>query len=269
MLHIIAAHIFTATSIQISSNSSSPNQLSQFRHKHLQILGDNAKSMASRICALTAKNASLIDDNATLRSQLDSARAQLNAARTENDSLRAQLSRFKPIDSQLPPKMHISRPPSIELVEPSSNRAQPRRTDNAAHNLTPRQRFRQSFSDRFSKWTPQPSASMPSVHDSHATRPPKRSWIHLQEPPLRDKDEMHRFASSRATKLTGVSRFARGAASSAVAPVVQQMSTVGRELGAWQRKVSSVPRPSATPDRLGRRPVKRLKQGLNPVAPRW
>lgn len=225
--------------------------------------------MASRICALTSQNASLTDDNTTLRSQLDSVRAQLNAVRIENNSLRAQLSGLKRDNSHLPSKMHTSRTPPTELVGFSSNHTKPRRTDNAALNAIPRQHFRQTLSDRFSKWTPQPSASTPSVRDSHATRLPKRSWMHSQEPSLPDNSEMNRFASSRATKLTGTSRFARGTASSAVAPAMQEGNAIGKELGAWQRKVSSVPRPSATPDRLGRRPLKRFKQGFNPVAPRW
>lgn len=93
--------------------------------------------------------------------------------------------------------------------------------------------------------------------------------MHVQEPLLQDQGETKRFASSSATKLTGISRFARGAASGAVAPPDRETSAARMEPGAWQRKVSSVPRPSATPDRLGRRPVKRFKQGFNPVAPRW
>ncbi|CDF41057.1 unnamed protein product [Chondrus crispus] len=76
-----------------------------------------------------------------------------------------------------------------------------------------------------------------------------------------------RFTSSKPTATAELSRFARGAGSNSIRGNLLR-GTSTQQPGDWQRRVSSVPRPSATPDRLGKNAQRRNRHGSNPLA-RW
>lgn len=205
--------------------------------------------------------------------------------RDENDTLRAKLERAnrKILEYASPSRTRI---PSVELVEGPESRIEPvaqvrrregSQVNNAASfprdNPVARSKPKQRGNDRYEKWGGRASAvekrpPRPEVTDPHSS---KRRWM---DPPVESVVTGSRGrlagASSRATRVTALSRFARGAAGAAGSGLSGKADALPkRQPGDWQRRVSTVPRPSVTQDRLARRPAKRARPNDSPMGQRW
>lgn len=141
--------------------------------------------------------------------------------------------------------------PSVRTVEPS------RRTlDESTRRRTMEKsnHSRSQATERYRSW------GRTSAADGITSRVSKRRWADRVAGP--DEGSL---SVQKAKRVSNISRFAHGGGgNNSFAANSNRVQSFG---GDWQRRVSTVPRPSATPDRM-RRAGRRPARAVNPMASR-
>lgn len=220
-----------------------------------------------------------------LKAEYKSQSEEMIQLRIDNEALHAQIARLKTQPPTAPRAARSGaalRPkiPSLEVAEGSETAGEPfthvrRRKSPPAkegsrfsRDVAPlRSKPRPRPPERQDRWAPRPSAAEWHAprSDVMEARGSKRKWM---EKPVESVVAGSRArgvagASSKATRITGLSRFARRSGGA----VGSGASTVGdgaerRQSRDWQHRVSSIPRPSVTQDRMAKRPIKRSRPAM-------
>lgn len=229
-------------------------------------------SQADRIQNLKAEYKSKSQENMQLRGENEALRKQIRRLKKQQPTDPRVSVAGPPSHSRAPPVPAIQR--SEIVAGPSSHtrrRKSPRSNEPScfSRDAAPlRSKPRPRQTERQDRWAPQPSAVERRASRPEATeaRGSKRKWI--EQP---NESEVTGIrprgvpgASSRVTRVTGLSRFARqhpgkfgGSGASTAAEDSNRIQAKD-----WQHRVSSIPRPSFTEGRSVKRSVKRTRPGM-------
>lgn len=255
-----------------------PVSISQFRNTHLQILGENAAEQQTRILSLSAECKSRREENEELRQENKILRRELSREKNRNQQItRGSAAATRACERQDSDEVAVIEldPPTRSKIFQSSKRKDPaqegermsrgaepsfatRRQTGATHEplYIPRSTNKRRESQAMASSAREPLGVLPKDHRSTM----KRRWA--------DRSGTDgAYGSSKGIRKETVSRFGYPSSESKGGNR-EAYKTRQRFGGDWQRKVSSVPRPSATPDKLRRR-GRRSAMDANPLGKRY